>query len=67
MENEKQIVDELLVIYKYLEENTVLSLKKGEKIEIKCLHCGGRVVASRAQSNGHLWVVCDNCGVLLCQ
>lgn len=65
MKNEKSI-DDLFITLKYMKENGVLDIKTNEHKEIACLNCGGKIVASRA-SNGHLWVVCEKCGVLLSQ
>lgn len=48
-------------------ENTVVYTATLPYDDEQNMHCGGRAIASRAMSNGHLWVVCDNCGVLLFQ
>ena len=67
MEDDNKCIDSLLITLNYLKENGALDIKPGKQIEFKCMHCDGRAIASRAMSNGHLWVVCYNCGVLLFQ
>lgn len=42
-------------------------LKAGESIERICPNCNSKLTISRAKINGHLWIVCDKEGVLICQ
>lgn len=42
-------------------------LKAGESIEKVCPNCNSKLTISRAKINGHLWIVCDKEGVLICQ
>lgn len=42
-------------------------LKAGKSIEKICPNCNSKLTISRAKINGHLWIVCDKEGVLICQ
>lgn len=42
-------------------------LKWGESKEIECLDCKGVLTVSRSDYNGHIWAVCENCGVKMMQ
>lgn len=42
-------------------------LKAGEKFETICPNCGARLKISKSSLNGHLWIVCEKEGVLLCE
>ena len=42
-------------------------LKAGELVEKVCPNCNSKLTISRAKINGHLWIVCDKEGVLICQ
>lgn len=42
-------------------------LKPGEEVIKVCPNCGSNLKIARASINGHLWIVCDKEGVLICQ
>lgn len=42
-------------------------LKAGEEVTRKCPNCGAKLRISKASINGHLWIVCEKEGVLICQ
>ena len=42
-------------------------LKAGESVKKVCPNCKSELTISRAKSNGHLWIVCEKEGVLICQ
>lgn len=42
-------------------------LKAGQSVIKKCPKCGNNLRISRASINGHLWIVCEKEGVLLCE
>lgn len=42
-------------------------LKAGEKIVKECPNCGAKLTISRGSLNGHLWIVCEKEGVLVCE
>lgn len=42
-------------------------LKAGEFIITRCPNCGSKLKIARAKLNGHLWIVCEKEGVLICQ
>lgn len=42
-------------------------LKVGEKIVKECPNCGAKLEILRAKPNGHLWIVCEKEGVLVCE
>ena len=42
-------------------------LKAGEFIITRCPNCGAELTISKAKINGHLWIVCAEEGVLICQ
>lgn len=42
-------------------------LKEGEEVIKECPNCGSKLSISRASLNGHLWIVCEKEGVLICQ
>ena len=41
-------------------------LKAGEEIIKQCPKCSANLKISRAKLNGHLWIVCEKEGVLIC-
>lgn len=41
-------------------------LKAGEEVIKKCPRCGANLKIIRAKLNGHLWIVCEKEGVLMC-
>lgn len=42
------------------------NLKPNSKIEKQCPFCNSKIEISKT-SNGHIWIVCEKEGVLLCQ
>lgn len=42
-------------------------LKPGEEVIKVCPNCGSNLKIARASINGHLWVICEKEGVLICQ
>lgn len=42
-------------------------LKAGQEVIKKCPNCGAKLSISKASINGHLWIVCEKEGVLICQ
>lgn len=42
-------------------------LKAGEFIITRCPNCDAKLKIARAKLNGHLWIVCEKEGVLICQ
>ena len=42
-------------------------LKAGQEVIKECPNCGARLSISKASINGHLWIVCEKEGVLICQ
>ena len=42
-------------------------LKEGQEVIKECPNCGSKLSISRASLNGHLWIVCEKEGVLICQ
>lgn len=42
-------------------------LEWGESKEIECPDCRGVLTVSRSEYNGHIWAVCENCGVKMMQ
>lgn len=42
-------------------------LKAGEEIETICPNCGAKLKIAKASINGHLWIICEKEGVLICQ
>ena len=42
-------------------------LKAGQEVRKECPNCGAKLKIARAKINGHLWIVCDKEGVLICQ
>lgn len=43
------------------------NLKAGQEVISKCPNCGSKLKIARASLNGHLWIICEKEGVLLCQ
>lgn len=43
------------------------NLKAGEEVIKKCPNCGAKLRIAKASMNGHLWIVCEKEGVLICQ
>ena len=41
-------------------------LRKGEETTGQCPRCGKTMRVSKSGSNGHVWAVCEQCGVLIC-
>lgn len=42
-------------------------LKAGEEIETVCPNCSAKLKIAKASINGHLWIICEKEGVLICQ
>ena len=42
-------------------------LKAGKEVIKECPNCGAKLRIARASLNGHLWIVCEKEGVLICQ
>ena len=42
-------------------------LKAGQEVIKECPNCGAKLSIARASINGHLWIVCEKEGVLICQ
>ena len=42
-------------------------LKAGEELETTCPNCGAKLRIAKASINGHLWIICEKEGVLICQ
>lgn len=42
-------------------------LKAGQEVIKECPNCGSKLSIARARLNGHLWIVCEKEGVLVCQ
>ena len=42
-------------------------LKPGEEVIKVCPNCGSNLKVARASINGHLWIVCEKEGILICQ
>lgn len=42
-------------------------LKTGQEVVKECPNCGANLRIAKASINGHLWVVCEKEGVLICQ
>ena len=42
-------------------------LKAGQEVIKECPNCGAKLRIARASINGHLWIVCEKEGVLVCQ
>ena len=42
-------------------------LKAGQEVIKECPNCGAKLNISKASINGHLWIVCEKEGVLICQ
>ena len=42
-------------------------LKAGQEVIKKCPNCGSKLSIAKAGLNGHLWIVCEKEGVLICQ
>ena len=59
LENAEKINDLMALVPK--------ELKAGESIERVCPNCNSKLTISKAKINGHLWIVCDKEGVLICQ
>ena len=59
IENDKKINKLISLIPK--------DLKAGQEVIKECPNCGAKLRISRASINGHLWIVCEKEGVLICQ
>lgn len=59
IENDKKINKLISLIPK--------DLKAGQEVIKKCPNCGSKLSIARAGLNGHLWIVCEKEGVLICQ
>ena len=59
IENDKKINKLISLIPK--------DLKAGQEVIKECPNCGGKLSIARANLNGHLWIVCEKEGVLICQ
>lgn len=42
-------------------------LKAGQEVIKECPNCGAKLRIAKASINGHLWIVCEKEGVLICQ
>ncbi len=42
-------------------------LKSGEFIITRCPNCDAKLKIAKSSMNGHLWIICQKEGVLLCQ
>lgn len=42
-------------------------LKAGQEVIRECPNCGAKLRIARANTNGHLWIICEKEGVLVCQ
>ena len=42
-------------------------LKAGQEVIKECPNCGAKLKIAKANINGHLWIVCEKEGVLICQ
>lgn len=42
-------------------------LETGQEVIKECPNCGNKLRIAKASVNGHLWIVCEKEGVLLCQ
>ena len=42
-------------------------LVAGQEVIKECPNCGAKLRIARASINGHLWIVCEKEGVLICQ
>ena len=42
-------------------------LKAGQEVIKECPNCGSKLSITKASLNGHLWIVCEKEGVLICQ
>lgn len=63
-------MDGLNIIMKIFKEygKEIEALKWGESFKIKCPRCNeGMATISKSSYNGHLWIVCDNCKILMMQ
>ena len=43
------------------------NLKAGQEVIKECPNCGSKLSIARASINGHLWIICEKEGVLICQ
>ncbi len=59
IENDKKINKLISLIPK--------DLKAGQEVIKECPNCGAKLRISRASINGHLWIICEKEGVLICQ
>ena len=59
IENDKKINKLISLIPK--------DLKAGQEVIKKCPNCGSKLSIAKAGLNGHLWIVCEKEGVLICQ
>lgn len=64
---EDKALEESLKMMKTLMDLVPKDLKAGQSIETKCPNCESNLNIARAEINGHLWIVCEKEGVLLCQ
>ncbi len=42
-------------------------LKAGQEVIEECPNCGAKLRKARASINGHIWIICEKEGVLICQ
>ena len=42
-------------------------LKAGQEVIKECPNCGAKLRIAKASINGHLWIICEKEGVLICQ
>lgn len=72
IENLEDMEIDKILLEKEDKINNLLSLvpkdlKAGEEVTKKCPNCGSKLNIARASLNGHLWIVCEKEGVLVCQ
>lgn len=72
IENLEDMEIDKILLEKADKINNLLSLvpkdlKAGEEVTRKCPNCGSKLNIARASLNGHLWIVCEKEGVLVCQ
>lgn len=65
MEIKSDDIIKLTNLLLYLRGKGVLEIKDGESIDFPCPKCGASAHGTRSGYDGHLWVTCDSCGVLI--
>ncbi len=59
LENAEKINDLMALVPK--------DLKAGQEVIKECPNCGAKLRIAKASINGHLWIICEKEGVLICQ